>query len=67
MELNLEAWLMGETLVLNRSLDPLNGDYIKLNDLNEPFKLRRNQADDLELTIEESEIDDEPMAGVDKA
>ncbi|GKA41941.1 hypothetical protein Tco_0734601 [Tanacetum coccineum] len=35
------------------SLDPLNGDYIKLNDLNEPFKLRRNQGDDLMPTIEE--------------
>ncbi|GJU93691.1 putative reverse transcriptase domain-containing protein [Tanacetum coccineum] len=67
MELNLEARLMGETLVLNRSLDPLNGDYIELNDLNEPFEHRRNQAHDLELTIKESEIDDEPMTGVDKA
>ncbi|GJV75089.1 hypothetical protein Tco_1506673 [Tanacetum coccineum] len=43
MELDLEARLMGETLVINRSLDPLNGDYIELNDLNEPFELRRNQ------------------------
>ncbi|GJT81997.1 hypothetical protein Tco_1056339 [Tanacetum coccineum] len=42
MELNLEARLMGETLVLNRSLDPFFEDYIKLNDLNEPFELRRN-------------------------
>ncbi|GJX72503.1 hypothetical protein Tco_0309674 [Tanacetum coccineum] len=42
MELDLEARLMGETLVINRSLDPLNGDYIELNDLNEPFELRRN-------------------------
>ncbi|GJZ01210.1 DNA-directed DNA polymerase [Tanacetum coccineum] len=33
MELDLEARLMGETLVLNRLLDPLDGDYIKLNDL----------------------------------
>ncbi|GKC75260.1 hypothetical protein Tco_1126034 [Tanacetum coccineum] len=39
MELDLEARLMGETLVINRSLDPLNGDYIELNDLNEPLKL----------------------------
>ncbi|GKF04329.1 putative reverse transcriptase domain-containing protein, partial [Tanacetum coccineum] len=38
MELDLEARLMGETLVLNRSLDPLNGDYIELNDLNEPLR-----------------------------
>ncbi|GJU27063.1 hypothetical protein Tco_1165684 [Tanacetum coccineum] len=41
MELDLEARLMGETLVLNRSLDPFLEDYIELNDLNEPFELRR--------------------------
>ncbi|GJS44211.1 hypothetical protein Tco_0569254 [Tanacetum coccineum] len=51
MELYLEARLIGETLVFIRSLDPLNRDYIKLNDLNEPFKLRRNQGDDLMLTL----------------
>ncbi|GJU55787.1 hypothetical protein Tco_1229501 [Tanacetum coccineum] len=59
MELNLEARLMGETLVINRSLDPLNGNYIKLNDLNEPFELRRNQGDDLIPTIEEGEVIEE--------
>ncbi|GKF00100.1 hypothetical protein Tco_0023450 [Tanacetum coccineum] len=53
MELDLEARLMGETLVINRSLDPLNRDYIELNDLNEPSELRRNQGDDLMPTIEE--------------
>ncbi|GJY56888.1 putative reverse transcriptase domain-containing protein [Tanacetum coccineum] len=53
MELDLEARLMGETLVLNRSLDPFLEDYIELNDLNEPFKLRKNQGDDLMPTIEE--------------
>ncbi|GKD03542.1 retrovirus-related pol polyprotein from transposon TNT 1-94, partial [Tanacetum coccineum] len=47
MELDLEARLMGETLVLNRSLNPFLEDYIELNDLNEPFELRRNQGDDL--------------------
>ncbi|GJZ37392.1 hypothetical protein Tco_0583583 [Tanacetum coccineum] len=46
MGLDLEARLMGETLVINRSLDPFLEDYIELNDLNEPFKLRRNQGDD---------------------
>ncbi|GJT80306.1 hypothetical protein Tco_1054648 [Tanacetum coccineum] len=51
MELDLEASLMGETLVINRSLDPFLDDYIKLNDLNEPFDLRRNQGDDLMPTI----------------
>ncbi|GKE82283.1 ribonuclease H-like domain-containing protein, partial [Tanacetum coccineum] len=42
MELDLEARLMGETLVLNRSLDLFSEDYIELNNLNEPFELRRN-------------------------
>ncbi|GJW81387.1 putative reverse transcriptase domain-containing protein [Tanacetum coccineum] len=56
MELDLEARLIGETLVLNRSLDPLLEDYIELNDLNEPFELRRNQGDDLISTIEEGEV-----------
>ncbi|GKF13357.1 hypothetical protein Tco_0054819, partial [Tanacetum coccineum] len=55
MELDLEARLMGETLVLNRSLDPLYGDYIKLNDLNVPLELRRDQVNDLMPTIEEGE------------
>ncbi|GJZ47127.1 putative reverse transcriptase domain-containing protein [Tanacetum coccineum] len=56
MELDLEARLIGETLVLNRSLDPFLEDYIKLNDLNEPFELRRNQGDDIMPTIEEGEV-----------
>ncbi|GJT44501.1 putative reverse transcriptase domain-containing protein [Tanacetum coccineum] len=55
MELDLEARLMGETLVLNRSLDPFFGDYIELNDLNVPLELRRHQVDDLMPTIEEGE------------
>ncbi|GJS85715.1 hypothetical protein Tco_0752256 [Tanacetum coccineum] len=53
MELDLEAKLMGETLVLNRSLDPLYGYYIELNDLNVPLEFRRDQVDDLMLTTEE--------------
>ncbi|GJW39978.1 homeodomain-like protein [Tanacetum coccineum] len=56
MELDLEARHMGETLVLNRSLDPFLEDYTELNDINEPFKLRRNQGDDLMPTIEEGEV-----------
>ncbi|GJT77068.1 hypothetical protein Tco_1043793 [Tanacetum coccineum] len=59
MGLDLEARLMGETLVINRSLDPFLEDYIELNDLNEPFKLRRNQGDDLMPTIEEGEVIEE--------
>ncbi|GJS40133.1 ribonuclease H-like domain-containing protein [Tanacetum coccineum] len=53
LDLDLEARLMEETLILNRSFDPLYGDYIKLNDLNEPLDLRINRNDDLEPTIEE--------------
>ncbi|GJW52862.1 DNA-directed DNA polymerase [Tanacetum coccineum] len=53
MELDLEARLMGETLVLNRSLDLFFEDYIELNDLNVPLELRRDQVDDLMPTIEE--------------
>nr|GEY99517.1 hypothetical protein [Tanacetum cinerariifolium] len=33
IELDLEAKLMGEALILNRSLDPVYEDYVKLNDL----------------------------------
>nr|GEZ14130.1 glycosyl transferase, family 8 [Tanacetum cinerariifolium] len=58
---------IGETLILNRSLDPSNEDYIKLNDLNEPLELWRNQADDLEPTIEEGEVNDKLMKDIDKA
>ncbi|GJY97181.1 hypothetical protein Tco_0514091 [Tanacetum coccineum] len=54
------------------SLDPLIRDYIKLNDLNEPLELRRNQGDDLMPTIEEDEViedfrtrDDELDTGID--
>ncbi|GJS46032.1 hypothetical protein Tco_0596153 [Tanacetum coccineum] len=55
MELNLEARVMRETLVLNRSLDPFFRDYIELNDLNVPLELKRDQVDDLMPTIEEGE------------
>ncbi|GJZ48038.1 reverse transcriptase domain-containing protein [Tanacetum coccineum] len=53
MELYLKARLIGETLVLNRSLDPFFKYCIELNDLNVPLELRRDQVDDLMLTIEE--------------
>ncbi|GJU34879.1 reverse transcriptase domain-containing protein [Tanacetum coccineum] len=59
IKLDLEARLMGETLVLNRSLDPFLEDYTKSNNLNEPFELRRNQEDDLMPTIEEGEVIEE--------
>ncbi|GJZ69854.1 homeodomain-like protein [Tanacetum coccineum] len=58
-DIDLEARLIGETLVLNRSLDPFLEDYIELNDLNEPFELRRNQGNDLMPTIEECEVIEE--------
>ncbi|GJR49989.1 hypothetical protein Tco_1400510 [Tanacetum coccineum] len=59
MELDLEARLIGKTLVLNRSLDPFFRDYIELNDLNIPLELRRDQVDDLMPTIEEGEVIEE--------
>ncbi|GKB99750.1 mitochondrial proton/calcium exchanger protein-like protein isoform X1, partial [Tanacetum coccineum] len=59
IELDLEAKLMGETLLLNRSLDPFLEDYIKLNDLNEQFELRRNQRDDLIPAIEKGKVIEE--------
>ncbi|GKG07467.1 hypothetical protein Tco_0330436, partial [Tanacetum coccineum] len=72
MELDLEARIMGEALVLNRSLDPFLEDYIELNDLNKPFEIRRNQSDDLIPTNEEGEVieefrtrDDELDTGID--
>ncbi|GKD95211.1 hypothetical protein Tco_1375048 [Tanacetum coccineum] len=51
----IEARIMGETLVLNRSIDPIYGAYIEVNDLNVPLELRRYQVDDLMPTIEEGE------------
>ncbi|GJV15015.1 putative reverse transcriptase domain-containing protein [Tanacetum coccineum] len=44
---------------VNRSLDTFFEDYIELNDLNEPFELRRNQGDDLMPTIKEGEVIEE--------
>nr|GEV07184.1 hypothetical protein [Tanacetum cinerariifolium] len=56
MELDLEARLMGETLVLHRSLDPFFEDYIELNDLNVTLELRRDQVDELMPTIKKGEL-----------
>nr|GEY02946.1 hypothetical protein [Tanacetum cinerariifolium] len=72
MELDLEAKIMGETLVLNISLDPLYGDYIELNDLNVPLVLRRDKVDDLMPTIKEAVEDmdhylDEGIGEVDES
>nr|GEV30330.1 hypothetical protein [Tanacetum cinerariifolium] len=64
MELDLEARLTGKTLMLNRSLDPLYGDYIKLNDQNVPLKLRRDQVNDLMPTMKEGEVIDKPMIDI---
>ncbi|GKE53627.1 putative reverse transcriptase domain-containing protein [Tanacetum coccineum] len=54
-----EKIVFKSTLVLNRSLDSFLEDYIKLNDLNKPFELRRNQGNDLMPTIEEGEVIEE--------
>ncbi|GKB07055.1 mitochondrial proton/calcium exchanger protein-like protein isoform X1 [Tanacetum coccineum] len=55
----VEARLMGETLVLNRSLDPFFEDYIELNDLNVSLEIRRYQVDDLMPTIKVGEVIEE--------
>ncbi|GJZ33203.1 putative reverse transcriptase domain-containing protein [Tanacetum coccineum] len=59
MELDLEARLIGEALFLNRSRDPEFGDYIDLNDLNEPLELRNHENEDLGPAINEGEVIDE--------
>ncbi|GJT47848.1 hypothetical protein Tco_0974005 [Tanacetum coccineum] len=64
MELNLETRQMGESLTLNRSQDNEFGDFLELNDLNEPLELRNHKNEDLGPTIEEGEIVDEPMVDV---
>ncbi|GKB13511.1 hypothetical protein Tco_0847434 [Tanacetum coccineum] len=64
MELDLEVRLIGEALILNRSLDPVYGDYIELNDLNEPLELRRYHVEDLDPTIKEGEVIVEPMEDI---
>nr|GEU34262.1 hypothetical protein [Tanacetum cinerariifolium] len=65
MELDLEARLMGEALILNRSLDPKYGDYIELNNLKVPWELRRNQVvDNLGPTLKEGEVINRPMIDV---
>ncbi|GJR67060.1 hypothetical protein Tco_0013125 [Tanacetum coccineum] len=54
------------------SLDPFLEDYIELNDINEPFELKRNQRDDMIPTIKKDEVieeyrtrDDELNVGID--
>nr|GEU72787.1 hypothetical protein [Tanacetum cinerariifolium] len=64
MELDLEAREIREDLILNRLLDPVYGEYVKLNDLNEPLNLRRNQVEDLGLITEEGEVIDEPIEDI---
>nr|GFA51829.1 hypothetical protein [Tanacetum cinerariifolium] len=59
MELDLETRLMGETLLLNRLLDPFFRDCIELNELNVRLELRRDQVDDLMPTIKESDVVEE--------
>ncbi|GJY40843.1 hypothetical protein Tco_0428113 [Tanacetum coccineum] len=61
MRLDLEARLIGKTLVLNRSQDPNVEDIVELIYLNEPIELRRNQVKDLGPTINEGEVIDESI------
>lgn len=46
MELDLEARLMGETLVQNNSTNPHHEEFEEFIDLNVPTKLRRNVVND---------------------
>ncbi|GJS61990.1 hypothetical protein Tco_0656774, partial [Tanacetum coccineum] len=64
MELDLEARLMGEALILNRSQDFEFEDFLELNDLNEPLELRNHENEDLDPEIKEGEIIDEPMSDI---
>ncbi|GJZ95831.1 gag-pol polyprotein [Tanacetum coccineum] len=63
-ELDLEARLIGEALILNRSQDPGFGDFLELNDLNEPLELRNHKMEDLDPEIEDGEIIDEPKVDI---
>ncbi|GKA57235.1 hypothetical protein Tco_0756423 [Tanacetum coccineum] len=71
---------VGEERIVFTSVKPASSlikrvymlNYIELNDLNEPFELRRNQEDDLMPTIKEGEVieefrtrDDELNVGID--
>ncbi|GJZ83101.1 hypothetical protein Tco_0648274 [Tanacetum coccineum] len=67
MELDLEARLMGEALIVNMSYDLEDGDFIKLNDLNKPLELSSDQVADLGPTIEEGKVIDAPMLELVKA
>nr|GEY39705.1 DNA-directed DNA polymerase [Tanacetum cinerariifolium] len=64
MELNLEARLMGEALILNGSLDHVYRDCIELNDLSKPLELWRNQVKELGPTIKECKVIYEPMKDI---
>ncbi|GJW30323.1 hypothetical protein Tco_0047198 [Tanacetum coccineum] len=64
MDLDLEARIMGEALILNRSLDPEFEDFIELNDLNEPLELRRNPSEN-DFIVESMDVyRDEEMGDV---
>ncbi|GJV54657.1 hypothetical protein Tco_1455662 [Tanacetum coccineum] len=52
---------MGEALIINRSQDPDFGDFLELNDLNEPLELRRDQVVDLGPIIKEGKVIDAPI------
>ncbi|GJW35692.1 hypothetical protein Tco_0058612 [Tanacetum coccineum] len=62
MAFDLEARLIGEALILNRPEDLKFGDFIELNDLNEPLELRSYEIWDLGPMIKEGEVIDEPKA-----
>ena len=62
MEPDLEARLMGETLIQNRSLN--DGDYIELNDLIVPLELKDQVMGDSEPEVEDGKVVDILMVNV---
>ncbi|GKC25872.1 retrovirus-related pol polyprotein from transposon TNT 1-94 [Tanacetum coccineum] len=60
--LDSKTKLVGEAV--NESFDPLYGNYIELNDLDVPLEPRMNQDNNLEPTIDENAIVNEPLSKV---
>ncbi|GJV23577.1 DNA/RNA polymerases superfamily protein [Tanacetum coccineum] len=50
--------------IIKRTQDPDFGDFLELNDLNEPLELTNHEIEDLGPTIKEGEFIDEPMIDV---
>ncbi|GJW48900.1 putative reverse transcriptase domain-containing protein [Tanacetum coccineum] len=62
--LDSKTELIGE--VVNESFDPHYGNYIELNDLDEPLEPRMDQDNNFEPTLNENIIVNEPTSKIDK-